>query len=131
MTTELLEEPEMPKYLLSIVEAEEPYAEGGGASFDEIMAMHHSFSQAVADAGASIVGGEALLPVATATFFRGTRTDDVRTVDNPLPEAKEILGGYYLIEAADESVAAELAKVCPAPFGYIEMRPIWDFSEQQ
>ena len=61
-------------------------------------------------------------------FLRGTRTAGVSAVDNPLPEVKEVIGGYYLIEAADDAQALALAKLCPAPHGYVEMRPIWDFS---
>jgi hypothetical protein len=38
-----------------------------------------------------------------------------------------VIGGYYLIDAADDAVALELAKLCPAPHGYIELRPIWEF----
>ena len=55
--------------------------------------------------GGKILGGEALQPMATATFLRGTRTDNVTTVDNPAPDLKETLGGYYLIEAADDAQA--------------------------
>ena len=73
-----------------------------------------------------MLGGEALLPVATATFLRGTRSDRVDAVDNPAPDLKEVLGGYYLIEAADEDTARRIAERCPAPHGYIEMRPIWE-----
>ena len=64
--------------------------------------------------------------MSTATFLRGTRTDDVTVVDNPAPDLKEILGGYYLIEADDDEHARRIAERCPAPFGYIEVRPIWD-----
>lgn len=118
----------MPKYFLSIVEDQASYAPEGSADYDAVMAAHADFSTAVKAAGAMILSGEALQPVATATFLRNTRTDAVTTVDNPLPEVKEMLGGYYLIEAADDAQAAELAKMCPAPYGYIEMRPIWEFS---
>ncbi len=37
-----------------------------------------------------------------------------------------MVGGYYLVEAADDAAALELAKRCPAGFGYIELRPIWE-----
>ena len=89
--------------------------------------MHGNFSQGVAAAGASVLGGEALRPTATATYLRGTRTAEVAVVDNPAPDLKEVLGGYYLIEAADDAQAIELAKQCPAPNGYVEVRPIWEF----
>ncbi len=118
----------MPKYFLAIVESESAYAETGQADFDEVMKAHNDFAQAIKDAGASILSGEALQPTATAVYLRGTRTDQVSAIDNPLPEAKEVVGGYYLIEAADDALALELSRLCPAPYGYVEMRPVWDFS---
>lgn len=91
------------------------------------MAAHRSFSEAVQAAGGSVVAGDARQPRATATILRGTRSADVRRVDNPLPEVKEVFGGYYVIEVADDATAAALAAQCPAPYGYIELRPVWDF----
>ncbi len=91
------------------------------------MQEHTAFTREVQEAGATILGGEALQPTATATYLRGTRTPDVHPVDNPLPELKEVVGGYYLVEAADDAAALELAKKCPAGYGYIELRPIWEF----
>jgi hypothetical protein len=118
----------MPKYLLMIVEAETPYAEGGEAQYDEIMDAHRSFSEEVGELGAKILGGEALQPTPTATYLRGTRTGGVTVVDNPSPDVKEILGGYYLIEADDDDHARRVAERCPAQYGYIEVRPIWEFA---
>ncbi len=117
----------MAKYLLLIVEAEEAYASAGEAAFNEVMQAHNDFAAEVAAAGATLLGGEALQPTPTATYLRKTRTDDVHAVDNPMPELKEVVGGYYLIEAPDDDVALAVAKRCPAPFGHIELRPIWEF----
>ena len=117
----------MPKYLLQIIEAEEVYAEMSPEESQQVMEMHNDFSRAVVASGASILGGEALLPTATAKYLRSTRTDAVTLVDNPAPELKEVLGGYYLIETADEDQAVELAKLCPCGTGYVEVRPIWEF----
>lgn len=118
----------MPKYLMSIVEDEAPFTGASQEEFGRVMQMHNDFSKAVADAGATVLGGEALQPIATATFLRNTRTSDVAVVDNPLPDVKEILGGYYLVEASDDAQAVELGKLCPAPYGgYVEVRPIWEF----
>ena len=116
----------MPKYFLGLAETEESYAENGAAEFDEVMAAHRSFSAAVEAAGCTVVSGEALQPSSTATFLRGTRTAGVHRTDNPLPEVKEVFGGYYVIEAPDDETALKLAEQCPAPFGYVELRPVWD-----
>jgi hypothetical protein len=118
----------MPKYLLMIVEDEAAFEgiEPGSPKFNEVMDMHRDFTATVEKSGAKILGGEALLPTSTATFLRSTRTPDVTVVDNPAPDLKEVLGGYYLIEAADDAQARQLAEQCPAPDGYIELRPIWE-----
>ncbi len=117
----------MAKYLLLIVEAEEAYATAGEAVLNEVMEAHNAFAAEVAELGASLLGGEALQPTPTASYLRKTRTDDVHPVDNPSPELKEVVGGYYLIDAPNEDVALAVAKRCPAGFGYVEMRPIWSF----
>ena len=116
----------MPKYLLLIVESEQAYEEAGEAEFNAVMEAHMAFSKEVAELGGSILGGEALQPVATATFLRGTRTDDLAVVDNPAPDVKEVLGGYYLVEATDDEHARRIAERCPAGHGYIEVRPVWE-----
>jgi hypothetical protein len=119
----------MPKYLMLIVEDEAEFEggfEAGSPKFNEVMQMHQDFSATVEKSGAKIVGGEALQPLATATFLRNTRTSGVTVVDNPAPDVKEVLGGYYLIEAADDAQARQLAEQCPAPGGYIELRPVWE-----
>ena len=38
---------------------------------------------------------------------------EVRVVDGPFAEAKEVVGGYFLIEAADYDEAVEITKGCP------------------
>ncbi len=118
----------MPKYLMLIVEDEKALegVDAGSPELNEMMQMHGDFAAAVERSGAKVLGGEALQPVATATFLRSTRTSDVKAVDNPAPDVKETLGGYYLIEAADDAQARQLAELCPAPAGYIELRPIWE-----
>src|SRR5689334_15191373 len=107
-------EERMPRYLMLIVESEEAYANASEDDLAAVMQQHNDFSAAVrATAGADVLGGEALQPTATAKYLRGTRTDDVHAIDNPAPELKEVLGGYYLIEAKDDDQAFELAKLCP------------------
>ncbi|MBA3339942.1 MAG: hypothetical protein H0T54_09425 [Geodermatophilaceae bacterium] len=117
----------MPKYLITIVENEDAYTGSDDAEFAAIMQMHGEFAESVAKAGGEVLGGEALQPTPTATFLRNTRTDDVSVVDNPMPDVKEVLGGYYLISAKDDAQALEFAKLCPAPQGYVELRPVWEF----
>jgi hypothetical protein len=60
----------------------------------------------------------------------GGRTVRVRdgeiVVDGPYAETKEGVGGYFMIEAADEAEAAAIAKACPVldHGGLVEVREI-------
>jgi hypothetical protein len=47
--------------------------------------------------------------------------------DGPFAEAKEVLGGYYLVEAESYDAAVEIAKTCPhLDFGRIALREVED-----
>jgi hypothetical protein len=50
--------------------------------------------------------------------------------DGPYAEAKDLVGGFSLIEAKDLAQAVELAKGCPilAAGGCVEVRPVWQIS---
>ncbi len=50
--------------------------------------------------------------------------------DGPFPEAKDIVGGYTLIEARDLGQAVELSKGCPIleADGTVEVRPVMKIS---
>ena len=47
-------------------------------------------------------------------------------IDGPYAEAKDLVGGFMLIEAKDLAQASELAKGCPvfSTGGFVEVRPI-------
>lgn len=112
----------MPKYTILIYESEEYYANMAPEGLAAVMDAHGAFAKAVVDVGAQIVGGEALKDTETATSIRG----GVIT-DGPFFETKEVLGGYYLIEARDLDHAVEIAKGCPAAGGGVEVRPVMEF----
>jgi hypothetical protein len=46
--------------------------------------------------------------------------------DGPFAEAKDLVGGYSIVEARDLAHAAELSKGCPIfeRSGYVEVRPV-------
>jgi hypothetical protein len=85
-----------------------------------------------AGAAGVLNGGEALQPTSTATTVRvkGGRGGEVVTADGPFAETKEVLGGFYLIDAADLDEAIRWAAQIPgAWYGSIEVRPVIDFSQ--
>lgn len=84
------------------------------------------FGEAAAAAGV-LRGGEALHPATMATTITVAdgKGGDVMVTDGPYAEAKEILGGFYVIEAADLDEAARWAARIPAAWrGKVELRPV-------
>lgn len=75
-------------------------------------------------AAGRLVAAEALQPIKTAKTLR-VRQGAVRVVDGPFAETKELLAGFYLLEAKDMDEALTLAaKIPPAREGSIEVRPV-------
>ncbi|HYO43952.1 MAG TPA: YciI family protein [Candidatus Limnocylindrales bacterium] len=70
------------------------------------------------------VAAEALQDATTATTVSVASGSRVIT-DGPFAETKEVVGGYYLINAQDLDTAIEAAARCPgAAVGKVEIRPI-------
>jgi hypothetical protein len=73
-----------------------------------------------------MLGGEALQWADTATTVR-VRDGETLVTDGPFAETKELLGGYYLIDAPDLATAQEWAAKMPnIKYGTVEVRPIME-----
>lgn len=71
-----------------------------------------------------LLAGEPLHPVGTATTVR-VRNGSVSVTDGPFAETKEMLAGFYLIDAKDLNEAIRIAsEIPPAKNGSIEVRPV-------
>jgi hypothetical protein len=70
------------------------------------------------------VAAEALQPASTAATVR-VRDGKTVVTDGPFAEAKEMIAGFYLIDARNLDEAIQLAsKIPPARVGAIEVRPV-------
>ena len=71
-----------------------------------------------------LLAAEPLYPVTTAKTLR-VRNGRTMITDGPFAETKEQLAGFYLIDAATEDDALQIAsKIPPAREGSIEVRPV-------
>jgi hypothetical protein len=104
------------KYLCLVYGEEK---EIGAMTDDACMA----FDQALRNAGRCLAS-EALQPVHTATTVR-VRNGKVSIRDGPFAETKEVLAGFYLIDADNLNDAIQVAsQIPPARAGSIEVRPV-------
>ena len=72
-----------------------------------------------------VTGGAQLQPPETATTVR-VENGEVLTTDGPFVETKEVVGGYFNVEAPDLDAALEIAARIPAARmgGAVEVRPV-------
>src|ERR1700678_1558119 len=92
----------------------------------EFAPEYTEFARRATEAGV-MRGGEALHPVTMSTTITvsGGKGGDVLLTDGPYAEAKEVLAGYFLLEAADLDEAIAGGAQIPAAWrGKIDRRPV-------
>src|SRR5690242_12878945 len=116
----------MSRYLLSIYQPDGPIPES--EVLNRIMADLDALNQEMRDAGAWVFTG-GLHPASTATVVR-VDDGEVLTTDGPFAEAKEHVGGLWVIEASDLDAALGWArKAAEATTLPIEVRPFAGYRE--
>lgn len=113
--------------LLMIPQGYETAAADAQPSVEQVEAMT-AYNNALIEAGV-LLGGEGLHPPATGArvSFAGGKP---KVVDGPFPEAKEVLGGYWMIDVASREEAIEWATRCPgSPNEIIEVRRVQEFED--
>lgn len=112
------------EYVILIVEEEWDPSTVSEAQWTEAMQQHGAFAKAVADAGAQILGGDALQPPWQAVRITPARGGKPAVfTDGPFSEMKEVVSGFYKIGVKDAAQARELAALCPSA-GWIELYPV-------
>jgi hypothetical protein len=116
----------MTQYLLSVY-----MVEGEDQPSEEAMQQAYKdvdvFNAKVQAKGAWVFGG-GLHPADTATVVDGP-SGEVLTTDGPFAEAKEQIGGFWIIEAPDLDAALTWAgEASAACQGKVEVRPFQDDS---
>ncbi len=111
------------QYLLLIYQNEQEFAKRDVTADGAMHAEYRAFTESIAKSG-HYKGGNALQPTNTATTVR-IRGGKRQATDGPFAEAREQLGGYYLVDAKDLDEAIGIAERIPgARTGSIEVRPV-------
>lgn len=110
------------KYLCLIYLNEKEMEAMPPSEMNSLNARHLEFNKGLRKSG-NWIEAEALDPAGTAACVR-VRRKKVSTTDGPFAEAKEHVGGFYLIEARNLAEATEIASRIPsASIGTVEVRP--------
>lgn len=102
-------------------------SEAGAQPTKEALDAMGAFNEQMAKAGV-MLAGEGLQP--SAKGARVSYAGDKRTVtDGPFTEAKELIGGYWLISVSSLDEAVEWARRIPFDEGDVEVRQVAEASD--
>jgi hypothetical protein len=113
------------RYLCLIYLDESQLAAMPESDMSALNARHLAYNEELLDTG-HFIEAEALQSATTATCVR-VRNGKASLTDGPYAETKEMVAGFYLIEARDLNEAIQVASRLPsAPLGVVEIRPCRD-----
>lgn len=112
----------MAQYLLSVWHDEDFVVDFSGEEMQRRGAQVGAFNQELQDSGGFVFGG-GLNPASSATVVRSA-AGSISMTDGPYAETKEVMGGFWVIEATDLDAALDwAARAATACEGPVEVRP--------
>ena len=113
----------MNQYLLLLHENPSDYADLSPAQMQETIARYSAWAGEMAAKG-HLLSGEKLTDDGGKILRRNN--NNVLVSDGPFAEAKDVIGGIFILEAENDEQARELANACPHLWGknWIELRSI-------
>lgn len=113
----------MNTYLLILHETPADYARMSPAQLQEIIQSHQAWAGSLAERGL-LAGGEKLVDEGGRHLRVGG--GQIVASDGPYAEAHDVIGGFYLVNAASDAEAEQLARECPhlVGSGWVELRKI-------
>ena len=113
----------MTQFMLLLHEQPADFSDVSPEEIQAIIAKYDAWRDSLSERGL-LMGGQKLADEGGRWLRRGQ--DALSVVDGPYTEAKEIIGGYFIIAADDYDQAVKIAGECPhLDFGgRIELRAI-------
>ena len=121
----------MAQYILLLHQLPDTNAALPPAVMTDVVRRYYTWAETMRQKG-KLVGGEKL----AAGNVRHIKVKDGKPVasDGPYAEAKEVIGGYFTIDAKDAAEAEAIAKDCPHLWNaanWIELRPVDTMTAEQ
>ncbi len=113
----------MSEFMLLLHENPQGFASLSPQDIQTVIGEYSAWRERLAGEG-RLAGGNKLKDEGGRWLTGGN--GQVRVVDGPFSEAKEVIGGYFMIKAADYDEAVEISRDCPhlRYGGRIELREI-------
>ena len=94
----------------------------------EIVGAMAKYNQSMLDAGV-MLAGDGLTPPGQTARLEFDADNRATVTDGPYAEAKEVVGGYWIIQASSRDEAVEWARRAPFRGGVIEVRQIAELED--
>lgn len=118
------------QYALLIYERDKFREDVSPADWAKLMEGHNAFWAKYGETG-RVTGAAGLESHRTATSMRYGGSDYTVT-DGPFVETREVLGGFYVVEAKDLDEAMAIARDIPVgPGDGVEIRPLMPMTESE
>ena len=113
----------MTEFMLLLHENPGDFADVSPDEIEKVIAEYVAWRGELAEAG-RLVGGKKLRDEGGRWLRR--ENGDVRVIDGPFAEANEVIGGFFMVSAADYAEAVEICRSCPhlKYGGRIELREV-------
>jgi hypothetical protein len=119
------EEDAIVKYLLMLTDIAGKWDTLPPPEQKRIIDAHNAFGEALR-AEKRYVSSFRLRPPSEAKTLHFVSPERRDVTDGPFTETKEVMGGYYVIEAGSMDEAIAWARRLPLVYGSIEVRPVWE-----
>jgi hypothetical protein len=118
----------MPKYMILLHDSPDALANVSPEQMQGVLQKFMAWTEKLQASGAMLAGEK--LADEPGKVMRG-KPGAIRVTDGPYSEAKEVMGGYYIVKADSYDKAIEIARGCPQfEFGgAVEVRQIDDFGQ--
>jgi hypothetical protein len=116
------------RFMMLVIPKGYDKAKAGAMPDAEIVAAMTKYNESLQKAGV-LLSLEGLHPpsMGARVSFAGGKA---KVTDGPFAEAKEVLGGYWMIQVKSKEEAIEWAKRCPMPDGdIVEVRQVQEFED--
>lgn len=118
----------MPNYMLLLHDSGTMPPDMSPADIQAVIQRYVAWRKKIQDGGRKISGHK--LVDGEGRVMRGKDTPKI--TDGPYAEAREVIGGLFIVEAKDYDEAVSLSRDCPhLDFGTIEIREIEPTGEPQ
>jgi hypothetical protein len=102
-------------------------AEAGALPDEKLLSEMGKYNDELVAAGA-LLAGEGIHPTSRGARVR-LAGKEFSVTDGPFTEAKELIGGFWIIQVKSKAEAIEWARRVPGDEGEIELRPLFELSD--